>query len=159
MGKPYQLKDVDQTRLDEKKWDLRFLDLANHISQWSKDPSTKVGAVIVDANRRVIAMGYNGFPRYVNDAPERYADREVKLSHVVHAELNAILNSVGSVEGCTLYVTPLAPCDRCAVAIIQSGIERVVFETKKNSKWAESWEISRGMFEEADIQIQEHSCR
>jgi dCMP deaminase len=106
------------------KWHQRFFDLAKHVAQWSKDPSTKVGAVIVNDRRIVIGVGYNGFPRGVLDHEDRYNDRPTKYAHVVHAELNAIFNATESVQGCTLYVT-LAPCNECAKAIIQSGITSV----------------------------------
>jgi len=140
-------------------WDERFMRLAAHVAQWSKDPSTKVGAVIVDSKRRVIAMGYNGFPRGVDDSPERYADREVKYAHVVHAELNAILNALGPVEGCTLYTT-LEPCTGCAKAIIQSGISRVVLPDRTEQpidevrrRWGKDQEIAYEMMDEALLDV------
>lgn len=107
-------------------WNYRFLKLAQHISQWSKDPSTKCGAVIVGPLRQKVAYGYNGFPIGVDDMPQRYNNREVKYDLVVHAELNAILNAQFGLSGSTLYVYPLVPCTECAKAIIQSGIKRVV---------------------------------
>lgn len=108
------------------KWNNRFLDLANHIAEWSKDPSTKVGAVIVDEKNRILGIGYNGFPRHVRDTKDRYDDKPTKYSMVVHAEVNAILNAVKSVEGSTIYISPLFTCDECAKIIIQSGIKRVI---------------------------------
>lgn len=108
------------------KWYRRFLKLAEHVSYWSKDPSTKVGAVIVDKHNRVVGMGYNGFPRGVMDHEERYADRPTKYKYVVHAELNAILNAAVPVDGATIFTYPFAPCTECAKAIIQAGIDRVV---------------------------------
>lgn len=141
------------------KWDERFMQLARHVAMWSKDPSTKVGAVVVDAKRRVIAMGYNGFPRGVDDSPERYADRPTKYAHVVHAELNAILNALGPVEGCTLYVT-LEPCTTCAKAIIQSGITRVVLpnrdgesKTEVEKRWGDDQRIAYQMMDEALLDV------
>lgn len=107
------------------KWDKRFLDLAQHISEWSYDPRTKVGSVIVNDKRQVIGMGYNGFPRGVSDVPDRYEDRETKLKFVAHAERNALDNSFSDTEGATLYAT-LHPCCDCAKGIIQKGIKRVV---------------------------------
>src|SRR5260370_144484 len=100
-------------------WKLHFLELAIMISTRSKDPSAKVGAIIVDAERRIVGSGYNGFPRHVSDDPERYTNRETKLRMVVHAEVNAILNSTKSVRGCTLISTR-APCCACSGVIIQS---------------------------------------
>ncbi|MEB3214568.1 MAG: dCMP deaminase family protein [Leptolyngbyaceae bacterium] len=109
-------------------WDCFFLELAEFVAtKRSKDPSTKVGAVIADANHRIVSMGYNGFPRGVRDDACLYADREKKYQRVVHAELNAILNAGRSVDGCTLYVWPLFTCNDCAKIVIQAGIKRVVY--------------------------------
>lgn len=111
----------------ERKWDLRLLNLARHIADWSKDPSTKVGAVIADADYRIMGHGYNGFPRGVKDTQERLNDRAQKYPLVVHAELNAILNSsTHQLRGTTLYCWPLPVCPECAKAIAQMGIRRVV---------------------------------
>ena len=107
-------------------WNQRFLSLAEHISTWSKDPSTQVGAVIVDDQRRIISTGYNGFPRGVNDFPERYNNRDIKYEMIVHGEINAILFANQSIHGCTLYTWPFMPCSRCAAIVIQSGIRTVV---------------------------------
>ena len=102
------------------KWDRRFFDLAFYIAGWSKDPSTKVGAVVVDpGNRRIVSTGFNGFPLGVEDTEARLENREVKYEMVVHAEQNALLFAGPQAIGCTLYVTPLPPCARCAVIIIQ----------------------------------------
>ena len=146
---------MPKTNEASEKWDRRFLDLANFIAGWSKDPSTKVGAVIVRPDRTVASMGYNGFPRGVLDHEERYADREQKYAMVVHAENNALLNSRESLEGYTLYVTPLPPCTQCAAAIIQRGIARVVVDQKKDvpENWMKQFEISNTMFQEAGVSI------
>jgi dCMP deaminase len=95
------------------KWDTRFLDLAALVASWSKDPSTKVGAVIVRPDRTVASLGYNGFPRGVADTESRYEDRETKYQLVVHAEANAIISAGESVKGMTMYGT-LFPCCDCA---------------------------------------------
>ena len=147
---------MPKTNEASEKWDRRFLDLANFIAGWSKDPSTKVGAVIVRPDRTVASMGYNGFPRGVLDHEERYADREQKYAMVVHAENNALLNSRESLEGYTLYVTPLPPCTQCAAAIIQRGIARVVVDQKKDvpENWMKQFEISNTMFQEAGVAIE-----
>ena len=107
------------------KWDGRFLELADIVSSWSKDPSTQVGAVIVNDKKVVVGMGYNGFARGVVDVPGLYADRAKKYEMVIHAEVNAVLNATQSVEGCTLYCTH-PPCSRCMAVLIQSGIKEVV---------------------------------
>lgn len=142
---------------DIDKWDSRFLGLAFEVATWSKDPSTKVGCVLVDNSLRVIGLGFNGFPSGMNDAPELYADRETKYKRTIHAEVNAILNANGSVEESTAYVTA-APCTSCALVLIQSGIDRVVYPAPSAdlmSRWGESINYSRKLFEEAAMEVQE----
>ena len=102
-------------------WIKRYLELATHVATWSKDPSCQVGAVIVTADNKPVSFGFNGFPRGFDDDPSRYENKEYKLRHVIHAELNAILNAERSVAGCTIYVTH-PPCQQCAGAIVQAGI-------------------------------------
>ncbi|MBT6879060.1 MAG: hypothetical protein HOA22_05955, partial [Gammaproteobacteria bacterium] len=99
------------------KWDLRFLGLAAHVAQWSKDPSTQVGSVVA-SDKRVVSLGFNGFPQGLSD-DHRLHDRETKYSLVLHAEENALLFSGADLRGNTIYVYPLPPCSRCAVKIIQ----------------------------------------
>ena len=106
-------------------WDDRFMGLARHVASWSKDRSTKVGAVIVDDRQRVLGLGYNGFPRGVNDDVEDRHERPAKYQWTEHAERNAIFNSVGTLDFCTIYI-PWYPCADCARAIIQCGIKKVV---------------------------------
>lgn len=135
------------------KWADRFLALAEHIAEWSYDPSTKVGAVIVDDKHRVISMGYNGFPRGVRDLSRRYADKETKHLYVCHAERNALDNAPMSVEGCTMYVA-LLPCNECAKSIIQNGISKVItYKPDREDKF--NWEITRTMFREAGVTLYE----
>ena len=100
--------------------------MAEHVSKWSRDPSTKCGAVIVRPDKSLASTGFNGFPRGMDDDEELYDNREVKYDRVIHAELNAILSAHEPVRGYTLYVWPLPTCSRCAVHVIQSGISRVV---------------------------------
>jgi dCMP deaminase len=138
------------------KWDKRFMELAGFIAAWSKDPSTKVGAVIVDPrNKRIVSTGFNGFPFGVEDKAERLDDRSIKYEMVVHAETNALMFAGTQASGCTLYVTPLPPCARCAVLIIQSGIRRVVSPTPDTSRepWKTQFSISSQMFEEASVEV------
>ena len=138
------------------KWDDRFMELATFIAGWSKDPSTRVGAVIANANtKRVVSMGFNGFPAGVEDSEDRLGTREIKYEMVVHAEANALLFAGPAAENCTLYVTPLPPCARCAVLIIQAGISRVVCPTPDKTKepWASQSQISETMFREAEFQL------
>lgn len=121
-------------RMDVLSWDEYFMGLAHLSAMRSKDPSTQVGAVIVSGEHRVLSIGYNGFPNGCSD-DEFPWDREgdfgaTKYPYVVHAELNAILNSKNDLRGCSIYVS-LFPCNECAKAIIQSGISRIVYESDK----------------------------
>jgi len=138
------------------KWQKRFYTLAEHIAQWSKDPSTKVGAVIADARRRVVSVGYNGFPRHVRDSPERYEDRQTKYSLVVHAEANAILNAPRPVNECALFIT-FSPCSACAKMIVQSGIIQVYAPPpilpEDGRPWSEDAAFAKLILAEAGIEI------
>jgi dCMP deaminase len=143
-----------------EKWLRRFMNIAKEVSTWSKDPSTRIGAVIVNDNRRILATGYNGFPEGVAD-DERLNSKETKYPLVIHGEANSILNALKngvSVNGATLVVYGLPICGDCAKMIAQSGIKRVVMNEpdvlsmKKN--WMDSWEkISKPLFEEVGIEI------
>ena len=134
----------------DDKWDKRFLDLAEHIGGWSKDPSTKVGAVIVRHDRTIASVGYNGYPRFVGDD---YTTRDEKLLRTVHAEMNAILSAREPLDGYTLYVSPLYPCSNCAAVIIQTGITTVVARMGPvREEWRKSFEIAGDMFRQAEIE-------
>lgn len=117
-------------------WDEYFMGVAILASQRSKDPSTQVGACIVNDDNKIMSVGYNGFPRGCSDDEfpwERSGDREssTKYPYVCHAELNAILNAGGnSLKDCRIYVA-LFPCNECAKAIIQSGIKEVIYISDK----------------------------
>jgi dCMP deaminase len=144
---------MNHTEAQMNRWDARFLGLAHEVARWSKDPSTKVGAVIVDDQRRVLALGYNGFPRGVNDDPDLLRDRNAKYARVVHAELNAILNAAAPslLTGATIYITH-QPCSECAKAIIQSGIRTVVTNAQGLARWGDSQLVAWEMFDEAGVQ-------
>lgn len=132
-----------------EKWDTRFLDLAERVGTWSKDPSTKVGAIIVRPDRTIASLGFNGFPRHIKD---EYEDREHKLLRTVHAELNAILSAREPVKGYHLYVSPLFPCANCAAAIIQSGIKYVTARMgPPRLEWQKSFDAAADMFKEAAV--------
>ncbi len=156
----YDILDEDEKRiyhmrLDEwLKWDKRFLEMARFVSTWSKDPSTKVGAVAV-RNRTVIAQGYNGFPRGIKD-DDRLKDREKKYKLIVHAEMNTIFNAAEngvSLKGSTMYVFGLPVCNDCAKGLIQAGISRIVTPEQDIPKnWQKSIEHSADMFDEAGIE-------
>jgi dCMP deaminase len=139
----------------DEKWDLRFLEMAKLVSSWSKDPSTKVGAVIVNQERRVISTGYNGFPIGVEDSPGRYADRGTKYRMVLHAETNAILFSKQNLGGCLLYCTHL-PCTQCTAMIIQVGIDRIVSyqpTPEMAERWGGDWDLAAEMRKEAYVDL------
>jgi len=91
----------------QQKWDMRFLEMAKQISGWSKDPSTKCGAVIVRPDRTICATGYNGFPQKLKDDEEFYSNRPMKYSRIIHCEMNAILFAKEDLTGCTLYTYPI----------------------------------------------------
>lgn len=126
------------------KWDNRYLNLAREVSTWSKDPSTQVGAVAIGEKGQVLAQGYNGFPRGVNDSLERYNDKEVKYRYVVHAEMNCIYNATftgASLNNATMYVWGLPVCNECAKGLAQVGIKRVV-SPKTIADIPDKWKIS-----------------
>ena len=135
----------------DEKWDRRYLGMAEYIACWSKDPSTRVGAVVVDPNNQIVSLGYNGLPRGVQDSPERLHNRELKYKLIVHAEINALAFAERSVRGCTLYTFPFMPCVRCAGEVIQRGIVRVVAPKVDNDRWAEDFRLTQQMFMEAGV--------
>jgi dCMP deaminase len=134
-------------------WDLWFLGLAEYVASASKDPSTKVGAVIVDSKRRIVSLGYNGLPAGIEDTEERLSNRELKYKLIVHAERNALLFSNSKVENCTIYTWPFMPCSSCASLIIQSGISRVVSLNSENPRWLEDFFLSTRLFSEASVDL------
>lgn len=132
-------------------WDKRFLDLAKHVATWSKDPSTKVGAVIAKGNH-VLALGFNGFPKSIED-DHRLCDRQTKMCYMVHAEQNAILHCPAGCEGATLYTWPLQSCPECAKLAIQSGIKRHVSIWSEREDWKKLFRLARCMFYEAGVEV------
>ncbi len=118
-------------RADVLSWEDYFMGMAHLSAMRSKDPSTQVGAVIVDELNKVVSIGYNGLPHGCDDNEYPWQKEggvyESKYAYVVHAELNAILNSPRPVRGCRLYVS-LFPCNECAKAIIQAGIQEIIYE-------------------------------
>jgi dCMP deaminase len=140
----------------DTKWIKRYFAMSQVVSSWSKDPSTKVGAVIIGEKGQIISQGYNGFPRGVKDTPERYNDRPLKYQLVVHAEMNAILNALyngSSVKDCTMFVHNLPICVECAKAIIQAGIKEVYLDTPVPDRWKKSWELTKLLFSEAQVKF------
>ncbi len=138
-------------------WDARFLRLALHIAQWSKDPSTQVGCVVVGPDREIRSTGFNGFPRGISDSPARLNDREQKYPLVCHAEENAIMHAarIGvSLKGCTAFVT-WPPCTRCARSLIQAGIFEIAYPAGLEipERWREDFSISSQMLGEAGLRV------
>lgn len=145
--------------MEPLKWDVRFLELAVHISRWSKDPSTQVGCVVVGPDREIRSTGFNGFPRGIDDSNHRLTDREQKYPLICHAEENAIMHAarIGvALKGCRAYVT-WPPCTRCARSLIQAGVDEVVFPGGLDipNRWMEDFEMSTGMMLEAGVSIRE----
>ena len=135
-------------------WDEYFMGIAFLSGMRSKDPSTQVGACIIDEDRKIIGIGYNGFPQGSSDDEMPWGREgeflETKYPYVVHAELNPILNSIKSLKNCTIYVTHF-PCNECAKAITQAGIKRVVYFSDKH-KNLDSTKASRRIFENAEVE-------
>ena len=145
-------------KYDNISWDEYFMGMAVLSSLRSKDPSTKVGAVIVSPDNKVISIGYNGMPRQVDEDKLSWNKGEgldSKYLYVCHAEFNAILNTQvgGTLKGATLYVT-LFPCNECAKAVIQTGIKEIVY---LNDKYADQliFQASRKMLELAGVKIRQ----
>ena len=143
------------TLILSNKWNKRYLTLAEQISTWSKDPSRQIGCVAVGDKGQVLAQGYNGFPRGIEDSPEIYNNRELKYKYIVHAEMNTIFNASYngvSLDGATLYVHGLPCCSDCAKGIVQVGIKQI-FMNKQDvpDTWQTSWDLSQSMFDAAGI--------
>lgn len=138
-------------------WDKKFLDLCKHIATWSKDKSTKVGAVIVNDRNKVISLGYNGFPIGFDDSMDYRHERPQKYDYTEHAERNAIYSAAElgiSVRGCTMYLCWF-PCPDCARAIIQSGIKTLKYEHVdfEDERWGEGFKKSWEMLNECGVQL------
>lgn len=140
------------------KWDKRYMNLAKEAASWSKDPSSKIGAVAIGNKGQVLSTGYNGFPRNIRDLEERLADRDTKYKYVVHAEMNLIYNAVYNgvtLDGSTLYVYGLPCCSNCALGILQVGVKRVVMAGDvDNDRWKESTDFAMSLFEEAGVKCE-----
>lgn len=158
MGKTYSEQFVEDKR--QEKWDRFYLGLAKYYSQASKDPSTKVGVVLVSPNNRVVGLGYNGFAPGVDDTEERYNNRELKYKLVVHGEVNAIISAGHEARGGTLYVYPsfaLPPiCNECCKVAITAGVKTIVGfvadeDDDRALRWKDSIAIAKLLCDEAGI--------
>ena len=140
--------------LSSDKWHKRYLKLAQEVASWSKDPSTKVGCVLVKG-KKVISVGYNGLPMGIEDSIERLTDRELKYEMTVHAEVNAVTTAAlhgVSTSGCTAYVT-FHPCSRCAAVLINAGVSTVVVSAHDINcdRWLDSFRLAASLLNEAGI--------
>jgi dCMP deaminase len=138
-------------------WPARWIDLARHIAGWSKDRSTKVGCVVVGDANQILAAGYNGFPRGVNDDVDQRHERPEKYLWTEHAERNAIYHAARHgvrLQGAIMFL-PWFPCADCARAIIQAGLSAVVVvEPDWDSPvWKDSFEVTRIMLDEAGVEV------
>lgn len=149
-----------------KQPDEYYLKIAKEqVSARSKDPSTKIGAIIVDTNGHVLSYGYNGFPRGIEDSAERLNDRSVKYLLTVHAEANAVINAAREgkcTKGSTIYVSGLPPCHECAKIIIQAGISEVIYyDMEIPERWQESITLGSELLYEAGVTVilvKENKC-
>ena len=149
-------------REDYITWDEYFMGIAKLSAKRSKDPSTQVGACIVNDDHKILSLGYNGMPIGMNDdnAPwDKVGDYlNTKYPYVCHSELNAILNARGiNLTGATLYVT-LFPCNECSKAIIQSGIKKVIYESDKYAD-TDGVKASKRMFDECGIEYSKYQIK
>ena len=141
-------------------WDKRFLEMAKNVAMWSKDPSRKIGAIIVDpVKKNILSTGFNGFPRGIADTEERLNDRPTKYKFVVHAEANAIFNALYngvSVVDSHIYVYGLPVCSECAKGLIQSGVKRIscMIDERVPANWESSWKNTCDMFDEVGIKYE-----
>ena len=140
-------------------WDELFMRKVYEIASKSKDPRSKIGAVLVKDNHAILE-GYNGFPKGVTDSKERYNDKETKYKYVVHAEANSVLIAAKfgiATDGCILYTQGI-PCENCTKCIIQGGIKEIVIHQQwpnlySSKMWTESIEISKIMLSESNISV------
>ena len=153
-------KEPGTKRTDYLSWDDYFMCIAALSAMRSKDPCTQVGACIVDAQKKIVGLGYNGFPTGCSDDELPWAREgeylETKYPYVVHAEVNAVLNSSSAdLRGCSLYVA-LFPCNECAKVIIQSGITEVVYLSDKYAH-TDPVRAAKRMFDQAGVRYRPHA--
>ena len=141
-------------------WWEYFMGVAELSAKRSKDPNTQVGACIVTPDKKIVGIGYNGFPRGCSDDEfpwerEGESRNDTKYPYVVHAEVNAVLNSTKKLENCTLFVTEF-PCNECAKIIIQSGIKRIVYKSNKYPD-SDSVQASLRLLESAGVKLMRYN--
>ena len=139
---------------EQRLWDWA-VEMAKHVAKLSKDPSTKVGAVIFDDKRRIISAGYNGLPRGIQDSEQRLHDRGTKLKMTLHAEKNAIAFATAPLDGSTLFCTHPC-CTQCAALAIQVGIKHICWPTPESAfveRWADDMTLSMEVLMEAGVNV------
>ncbi len=141
---PYMKVPLKENTKSTLSWDEYFLKIARITAEKSKDPSTKVGAVICDPFNVTVSTGYNGFAQKIPDNAKFLNDRDQKYPRIIHAELNAILFSRRDLSGCTIYTWPMPPCAKCASIIIQTGITKVV-SIAPSEELLQRWEADFNM--------------
>ena len=112
---------------NQKQWDEYFMNIAEAVSKKSKDPSSQMGCVIVDTNKRVVSMGYNGLVQGANESKMTLSERPMKYYFVIHSEMNAVLFAHQDLTDCTIY-NRVATCDNCLKHCLQAGIRRFVYK-------------------------------
>jgi dCMP deaminase len=146
---------MEEALYSEISWREKFLGLAEFIASWSKDPSTKVGAVITTNDNEIVSVGYNGLPRRIKDTAERLNNRDLKYKMIAHAERNALVFAKRDLKDCVLYTWPFGPCPVCAGIFIQANIGHVVFPGTTNPRWFDDIELSKNMFLESGISFEQ----
>lgn len=146
--------------MNPEKWHPRFLRLAKEISSWSLDPSTKCGSVIVDKKKRIVSVGFNGFPPGIKDEENLYKSRPDKYLRVSHSEANSLSFAERPIDGCSIFIYPFLSCSTCTKLIITRGIVEVI--TLKMSddlelRWGDDIKVSRELFSEVGIKVIEYS--
>ncbi len=136
-------------------WDELWMNMAELVSQRSKDPNTQVGAVVVSPDNKRIAVGYNGFPADMEETEERWKS-PVKYDYVVHAEMNALSHANTDVTGWTLYIT-YPPCNRCAPIVINSGIKRILYSSLPNNQSVFDFKHTFSLYREMDVEVERFS--
>lgn len=142
-------------------WDQYFMSMAYMVAMKSKDQGAKVGSITVDDEQDIITTGFNGFPRGFDDNRPDRLEKPNKLIYTIHAELNACLSAARrtlSLRGARMYVT-WAPCDKCALAIVQSGLKEVIThkENPHQESWNESIELGKMIMSEGGVTFREWS--
>lgn len=142
-------------------WDRHFCEMTSFVASKSKDPSTKVGCVVTYPDHGICSTGFNGFPRGIDDTPERLHERKMKYALTVHAEMNAICNAAKhghKTDGCIMYL-PWFSCSNCAKHVVQCGIKTVVFDKEYImaedlvERWKEELLLASQVYREADVKF------